>query len=92
MSPRRIPIDHPVLTPRPGATHRLHLTASDVSVVLDVTEGRTPAIAHWGAALGELGADGAPEPVVFGQFAGVAATPRVSSPQLRASPRVASSR
>lgn len=58
MSPRRIPIDHPVLTPRPGATHRLHLTASDVSVVLDVTEGRAPAIAHWGAALGELGADG----------------------------------
>ncbi|MGP9744076.1 alpha-galactosidase [Brachybacterium sp. AOP29-B2-41] len=58
MSAHEIPADHPVLAPRPGATHRLHLTASGVSVVLDVTDGRAPTIAHWGAALGELGEAG----------------------------------
>ncbi|MGW4331651.1 alpha-galactosidase [Rhodococcus koreensis] len=32
----------------------VHLTAGGVSVVLDLTEGRLPAIVHWGAALGDL--------------------------------------
>lgn len=32
----------------------VHLTAGGVSVVLDVTGGRLPAIVHWGAALGDL--------------------------------------
>ncbi|GAA4529745.1 alpha-galactosidase [Brachybacterium paraconglomeratum] len=55
---RPIPAAHPLLAPHPGVTHRLHLTASGVSVVLDVTEGRAPAITHWGATLGELGEAG----------------------------------
>ncbi|MDN6400804.1 MAG: alpha-galactosidase, partial [Brachybacterium sp.] len=58
MSPRRIPVDSTVIAPRPGATRRLHLHAAGVSVVLDVTDGRIPAIAHWGAELGELGPAG----------------------------------
>ncbi len=58
MSPHRIPVDPAVTAPTPGATHRIHLSAAGVSVVLDVTDGRIPAIAHWGAALGALGADG----------------------------------
>jgi alpha-galactosidase len=58
MSPRRIPVDTTVTAPRPGATQRLHLSAAGVSVVLDVTDGRIPAIAHWGAALGTLGRAG----------------------------------
>ncbi|MDH6287917.1 alpha-galactosidase [Rhodococcus opacus] len=32
----------------------VHLTAGGVSVVLDLTGGRLPAIVHWGAALGDL--------------------------------------
>jgi alpha-galactosidase len=36
----------------------LHLRASGVSLVLDLTEGRLPAVVHWGADLGETtGAD-----------------------------------
>jgi len=31
----------------------LHLTSGGVSVLLDVTAGRLPAVVHWGAALGE---------------------------------------
>ena len=58
MSPRRIPVDTTVTAPRPGETRRLHLRAAGVSVVLDVTEGRLPAIAHWGADLGALGPAG----------------------------------
>ncbi|WP_422116737.1 alpha-galactosidase [Brachybacterium sp. UNK5269] len=58
MSPHRIPVDPAVLAPSPGATHRIHLSAAGVSVVLDVTDGRLPAIAHWGAALGALGPEG----------------------------------
>ncbi|MGO2558777.1 alpha-galactosidase [Brachybacterium sp.] len=58
MSPRRIPVDSTVIAPRPGATRRLHLHAAGVSVVLDVTDGRIPAIAHWGAELGKLGPAG----------------------------------
>ncbi|WP_394215164.1 alpha-galactosidase [Brachybacterium vulturis] len=55
---RRIPVDTTVTAPRPGRTQRLHLRAAGVSVVLDVTDGRIPAVAHWGAELGELGAAG----------------------------------
>lgn len=58
MSPRRLPVDTTVTAPHPGATQRLHLSTAGVSVVLDITDGRIPAIAHWGATLGELGADG----------------------------------
>ncbi|AXK44341.1 alpha-galactosidase [Brachybacterium saurashtrense] len=58
MSPRRIPLDTTVTAPRPGATQRLHLRAAGVSVVLDVTDGRIPAVAHWGADLGPLGPAG----------------------------------
>ena len=32
----------------------VHLTAAGVSLVLDCTEGRLPAVVHWGAALGPL--------------------------------------
>src|SRR5690625_2723845 len=58
MSPRSIPLDTAVTAPRPGVTGRLHLSASGVSVVLDVTDGRVPEITHWGAALGALEAAG----------------------------------
>ncbi|MFC7457311.1 alpha-galactosidase [Brachybacterium sp. GCM10030267] len=58
MSPRRTPVDTAVTAPRAGATHRVHLTAAGVSLVLDVTDGRIPAIVHWGAALGASGGDG----------------------------------
>src|SRR5699024_7434931 len=59
MPPRRNPLDADIIAPRQGATHRFHLTASGVSVVLDVTDGRSPAIVHWGTSLGEPGALGA---------------------------------
>ena len=58
MTPRRIPLDTTVTAPLPGATQRLHLRAAGVSVILDVTDGRIPAITHWGADLGELAATG----------------------------------
>src|SRR6187402_1906340 len=32
----------------------IHLTASDVSLLLDVSGGRLPRVVHWGAALGSL--------------------------------------
>jgi alpha-galactosidase len=35
----------------------VHLSASGVSLVLDITEARLPAVVHWGAALGELSFD-----------------------------------
>lgn len=35
----------------------VHLTAGDVSVLLDVSEQRLPSLAHWGEALGELSAE-----------------------------------
>jgi alpha-galactosidase len=35
----------------------VYLRAGGVSVLLDVTGGRLPAVAHWGADLGDLGAD-----------------------------------
>src|SRR5690625_2091688 len=58
MSPRSTPLNTAVTAPRPGVTSRLHLSASGVSVVLDVTDGRAPAITYWGAALGVLDAAG----------------------------------
>lgn len=58
MSSHRSSERDPVLAPRPGATHRVHLCAAGVSVVVDVTDGRAPAIVHWGAALGTLGGEG----------------------------------
>ena len=58
MTPRRIPLDTTVTAPRPGLTRRVHLSTAGVSAVLDVTDGRLPALAHWGAALGPLGAAG----------------------------------
>jgi alpha-galactosidase len=36
----------------------IHLTASGVSVLLDVGAGRLPRVVHWGAALGDLDATG----------------------------------
>ena len=35
----------------------IHLTASGVSLLLDVSGGRLPRVVHWGAALGTVGAD-----------------------------------
>ena len=58
MSPQPAAPDRDVTAPRPGAAHRVHLAASGVSVLLDVTDGRVPAIAHWGRALGALGPEG----------------------------------
>ncbi|WP_062948663.1 alpha-galactosidase [Brachybacterium sp. sponge] len=58
MSPQPAAPDREVTSPRPGAAHRVHLTVSGVSVLLDVTDGRVPAIAHWGRALGALGPEG----------------------------------
>lgn len=58
MSPQPAAPDREVTSPRPGAAHRVHLAASGVSVLLDVTDGRVPAIAHWGRALGTLGPEG----------------------------------
>ncbi|MGO2756300.1 MAG: alpha-galactosidase [Brachybacterium alimentarium] len=61
MTPRPTPgsaAESAVTAPAPGATQRLHLAAAGVSVVLDVTEGRIPALLHWGADLGMLGAAG----------------------------------
>ncbi|WP_246957097.1 alpha-galactosidase [Brachybacterium sp. Marseille-Q7125] len=57
MTPTRRPAEHPVLAPVPDRTHRIHLRSAGVSVVLDVTDGRAPAIPHWGADLGELSAN-----------------------------------
>lgn len=37
-----------------GPTQRVHLRAAGVSVLLDVTGGRIPAILHWGSDLGAL--------------------------------------
>ena len=58
MSPQPAAPDRDVTVPRPGAAHRVHLAASGVSVLLDVTDGRVPAIAHWGRARGALGPEG----------------------------------
>ncbi len=58
MSPQPAAPDREVTAPRPGVTHRVHLAASGVSVLLDVTDGRVPAIAHWGRALGTLEPEG----------------------------------
>lgn len=58
MSPQPAAPDREVTSPRPGAVHRVHLAASGVSVLLDVTDGRVPAIAHWGRGLGTLGPEG----------------------------------
>ena len=58
MSPQPAAPDPEVTSPRPGVVHRVHLAASGVSVLLDVTDGRVPAIAHWGRALGALGPEG----------------------------------
>ncbi|MCZ4325848.1 alpha-galactosidase [Brachybacterium paraconglomeratum] len=58
MSPQPAAPDREVTAPRPGTAHRVHLAASGVSVLLEVTDGRVPAIAHWGRALGALGPEG----------------------------------
>jgi alpha-galactosidase len=36
--------------------HLIHLSASGVSVLIDLSDGRLPSIAHWGAALGAVSA------------------------------------
>ena len=54
MPPRSTNLDAAVTAPVPGLTHRLHLRAAGVSVLLDVTDGRVPEIVHWGEDLGEL--------------------------------------
>lgn len=61
MSPQPVPTSDEVTAPRPGATQRIHLAADGVSVLLDVTDGRLPAIVHWGRELGapgDLGPEG----------------------------------
>ncbi|MGP9695450.1 alpha-galactosidase [Brachybacterium sp. AOP25-B2-12] len=40
--------------PQHPLTRRVHLRAAGVSLLLDVTDGRIPAVLHWGADLGEL--------------------------------------
>ena len=44
----------------------IHLTAGGVSVLIDVRGGLLPAVAHWGAALGELDAASARAVVLAG--------------------------
>ena len=44
----------------------IHLTAGGVSVLIDVRRGLLPAVAHWGAALGELDAASARAVVLAG--------------------------
>ena len=44
----------------------VHLTAAGVSLVLDCTEGRLPAVVHWGAALGQLSTEDLEALVVSG--------------------------
>ncbi|MEE1651558.1 alpha-galactosidase [Brachybacterium sp. J144] len=44
--------------PADPRTHRLHLRAAGVSLVLDTTGGRIPAVLHWGSDLGPLDASG----------------------------------
>ena len=46
MSPQPAAPDRDVTVPRPGAAHRVHLAASGVSVLLDVTDGREIGRAH----------------------------------------------
>ena len=41
-------------------TALIHLRAGGVSLVLDSSDGRLPAVLHWGADLGELDAEGLP--------------------------------
>src|SRR6187431_3122361 len=57
------------------AAELIHLTASGVSLVLDVGGGRLPRVVHWGAALGDLDEAGlaavaraTAEPLVGGEF------------------------
>ncbi|MGY5764122.1 alpha-galactosidase [Brachybacterium sp. DNPG3] len=45
--------------PVTAPTRRIHLSAAGVSLLLDATDGRIPAILHWGSALGEIDADDA---------------------------------
>lgn len=45
------------MTQQPPPDALVHLTAAGVSLVLDCTDGRLPAVVHWGAALGELSPD-----------------------------------
>ncbi|MFC0675132.1 alpha-galactosidase [Brachybacterium hainanense] len=60
-----------VTSPAPGLTHRLHLRAAGVSVLLDVTDGRVPAIVHWGGDLGPL----SPAEIDEVALAGIPSTP-----------------
>ncbi|WP_431246538.1 alpha-galactosidase [Leifsonia xyli] len=46
-----------VTTNEPAPDLLLHLTAAGVSVVIDATAGRLPAVVHWGASLGPQTAD-----------------------------------
>ena len=47
----------PIAVEPAGIDCLIHLRAEDVSVLLDLTDGRIPAVAHWGADLGGLTAD-----------------------------------
>jgi alpha-galactosidase len=42
-----------------AVNHLIHLTSSGVSLLIDLTDGRLPAIAHWGAELGDISASDA---------------------------------
>lgn len=55
----------------------IHLTAAGVSVLIDIAEGRLPAVAHWGAELDGLDAEGARAVVAAGAHPVVANTPDV---------------
>ncbi|WP_431218977.1 alpha-galactosidase [Leifsonia xyli] len=61
----------------PVSLESIHLTAGGVSVLLDVSQERLPAVAHWGAALGELTAADARAIVAAGARPVVPNTPDV---------------
>ncbi|MCS6711452.1 alpha-galactosidase [Brachybacterium sp. EF45031] len=43
------------MAPAPARSALVHLHAAGVSLLVDVTDGRSPAVLHWGAALPDLG-------------------------------------
>src|SRR6187551_547457 len=58
------------------ASDLIHLTASDVSLLLDVSGGRLPRVVHWGAALGGIN-DGELDGAALAAIARATADPRV---------------
>lgn len=52
--PRDPSVNNPEAHDCAGPTVRVHLSSAGVSLLLDVTGGRIPAVLHWGPALGSL--------------------------------------